>query len=99
MAGMARAMAQLRVNPPQTLAGQPLETVEDYLSGRNGLPPSDVLCYRNALGKAIVRPSGTEPKVKVYLSAPGASLEQAQAVLDAMEADARGWLASAGTCK
>lgn len=92
MAEMRRSMEALRGNPPQTLAGLSIEAVKDYLSGADGLPPSDVLAYVNARGKAIVRPSGTEPKVKVYLFALGATEAETGVMLDAMEVDVQGWL-------
>ncbi|HNW85937.1 MAG TPA: phospho-sugar mutase [Candidatus Limiplasma sp.] len=92
MAEMRRSMETLRAQPPALLAGQPIAARKDYLNGVDGLPASDVLAYANACGKAIVRPSGTEPKVKVYLSAQGATEAQTEAMLDLMEADARCWL-------
>ncbi|MCE5343929.1 MAG: phospho-sugar mutase [Eubacteriales bacterium] len=93
MAEMRRSMKRLRGQPPETLAGKPLIQRKDYLPGVDGLPPADVLTFVNAWGKAIVRPSGTEPTVKVYLFAPGKTAVEAEAALDAMEADACGWLA------
>ncbi len=93
MAEMRACMARLRGQPPTALAGEPLSLCKDYLPGVDGLPPSDVLAFANARGKAIVRPSGTEPKVKGYLFAPGKTEAEAGAVLDRMETDVRGWLA------
>ena len=53
----------------------------DYSAGGTGLPAADVLEYRLAGGaKFMVRPSGTEPKIKVYLSAVGKSEAEADAV-------------------
>jgi len=92
MAEMGRMMEVLRKKPPQTLAGLPIAAVKDYLNGVDGLPSSNVLAYTSVYGKAIVRPSGTESKVKVYLSAPGASEAETGKALDAMETDVRGWL-------
>ena len=84
MKEMARVMADLREEPVCTLAGSPVETVKDYAPGIEGLPKSDVLSYQTADGKkAIVRPSGTEPKVKVYPSARA----EAEAALHRMEAE------------
>ncbi|NLI22783.1 MAG: phospho-sugar mutase [Clostridiales bacterium] len=94
-AGMRLQMERLRAHPPRMLAGEPVGAVLDYLPGRDGLPPSDVLVFRCARGKAIVRPSGTEPKVKVYLSAPGANATEAAATLDAMQADTVRWFPDA----
>ena len=93
MREMAATMARLRQNSPQTLGGRPITAVKDYKPGLDGLPPSDVLSYATADGlKAIVRPSGTEPKVKVYLSAKADTDSGAQAAIDAMKTDVRGWI-------
>lgn len=91
MERMKQVMAGLRQNPLRELAGSAVTTVKDYSAGIEGLPASDVLSYATDNGrKAIVRPSGTEPKVKVYLSANADSREAARAALDAMEAQMRG---------
>lgn len=50
------------------IAGQKVERTEDYSVGLNGLPKSDVLKYFTATGSVVVRPSGTEPKLKTYIS-------------------------------
>jgi phosphomannomutase len=62
------AMARLRSAPPRTLAGRDVTSVEDLAGGLDGLPPADVLRLRlSGGGRVIVRPSGTEPKLKCYL--------------------------------
>jgi hypothetical protein len=59
----------------------------DYENDDTGLPKSDVLSFALADGcKIIVRPSGTEPKLKAYLFAKGADQAAAEAVLDTLEA-------------
>jgi len=65
---IAAAMARLRATPPQSLGGLPVESVDDLARGDGGLPPTDGLRYRLGSGaRVIVRPSGTEPKLKCYL--------------------------------
>ncbi|MGZ4438548.1 MAG: phospho-sugar mutase [Nocardioidaceae bacterium] len=65
---IADAMARLRSQPPASLGGLAVERVEDLAEGTAELPPSDGLRYRLAEGaRVIVRPSGTEPKIKCYL--------------------------------
>jgi len=59
-------MAGLRAAPPAELAGQPVLDVAD-LAGGGPLPPSDVLIFRLPGSRVVVRPSGTEPKLKCYL--------------------------------
>jgi phosphomannomutase len=62
------AMARLRESPPSVLAGRTVTGVEDLAEGADGLPPSDVVRLRLAEdGRVVVRPSGTEPKLKCYL--------------------------------
>lgn len=79
MAEMAEKMKQLRANPPAFLDGSPIETIKDYSQGINGLPKSNVLSYQTNDGlKAIVRPSGTEPKIKLYLSVKASTPAQAR---------------------
>lgn len=68
LAEVTAAMARLRQSPPTELAGRPVTSVEDLLAGER-LPPSDVLIWTVDGGRAVVRPSGTEPKVKAYAEA------------------------------
>jgi len=68
LAEISRAMAALRSQPPTTLGGLRVESVDDLAQGSATLPPTDGLRYRLADGaRVIVRPSGTEPKLKCYL--------------------------------
>jgi len=61
-------MERLRAAPPVALGGLPVESVDDLSRGEGGLPPTDGLRYRLGSGaRVIVRPSGTEPKLKCYL--------------------------------
>ncbi|MBD9699023.1 phospho-sugar mutase [Flavimobilis sp. GY10621] len=63
-------MERLRSAPPATLAGSPVVKVEDLSEGLDGLPPTDGLRLLAADStRVVVRPSGTEPKVKCYLEA------------------------------
>ncbi len=68
LADIARAMETLRRTPPTSLGGLAVEQVDDLTVGSADLPPTDGLRYRLADGaRVIVRPSGTEPKLKAYL--------------------------------
>ena len=61
-------LAQLRAHPPTSLGGSAVERADDLSVGAAGLPPTDGLRYWLAgNGRLIVRPSGTEPKLKCYL--------------------------------
>ncbi len=65
-----RAMASLRAEPPATLGGDAVVEARDLAEGSPGLPPTDGLLYRTDGGaRVVVRPSGTEPKLKCYLEA------------------------------
>ena len=78
---MQALMQRLRDEQPLVLAGYGVEDVIDYNAEGTGLPRADVLEYRLAGGhKFMVRPSGTEPKIKVYLSAVGPSEAAADAI-------------------
>ena len=78
MAEMKAKMASIRKNGVKTIAGEKVTAVRDYLSGvrktadgaeeSTKLPQSDMLYYELADGSAvIIRPSGTEPKIKAYI--------------------------------
>jgi phosphomannomutase len=63
----ADVTARLRSAAPNFLAGQAVHSVADLTGGKNGLPSADVLIYRLAGARVVIRPSGTEPKIKAYL--------------------------------
>ncbi|MFJ8358936.1 phospho-sugar mutase [Streptomyces sp. NPDC093984] len=64
---IAAAMRRLREQPPTALAGLPITKSEDLTRGTDTLPPTDGLRYTLDGARVIVRPSGTEPKLKCYL--------------------------------
>ena len=86
MQTMKNLMEGLRAEKPQTLAGRKVLSSVDYENDDTGLPKAQVLEYRlDGKAKLIVRPSGTEPKIKVYLSAVGKTKEEADSVIETMK--------------
>ncbi len=61
-------MAHVRANPPQTLGGSQVVSVTDLSEGSEDVPPTDaIVMLTEAEDRVVIRPSGTEPKVKCYL--------------------------------
>ncbi len=97
LSAIGATMDRVRTAPPTTLAGSPVESVEDLAqpTGPDALPPTDGLRLLAADGtRVVVRPSGTEPKVKCYLEVivpvtgdVAAARSTARARLDAVRAD------------
>lgn len=87
---MRGIMAKLREQAPSELAGRAVEVVVDYEGGVNGLPSANAVEFDVEGGnKVIVRPSGTEPKIKLYVFAKDADRAAADVLLDALEAAGR----------
>ncbi|MFH8348027.1 phospho-sugar mutase [Streptomyces sp. NPDC018045] len=101
---IAAAMRRLREQPPAALAGLAVSSSDDLSRGTDTLPPTDGLRYHLAgaeqdgveAGRVVVRPSGTEPKLKCYLEVVvpvadaqglGAARAKADEVLGAIKAD------------
>ncbi|MEO3932515.1 phospho-sugar mutase [Micrococcaceae bacterium Sec7.4] len=92
-------MNRLRVSPPESFGGSAVESVTDLAEGSAQLPPTDGLLYLTKdLSRIIIRPSGTEPKLKCYLEVirnVGSAAElpaarhEARAALDGVLADVR----------
>ncbi len=66
-AAILAAVDRLRTAPPAVLAGEPVLSCDDLALGVDGLPPTEGIRLRSASMQVIVRPSGTEPKLKCYL--------------------------------
>ncbi|OCG74281.1 phospho-sugar mutase [Microbacterium sediminis] len=87
---IGRITSALRADPPTAFGDVPVDRADDLAAGGTDLPAGDVLRYALADGsRVIVRPSGTEPKLKVYLDVRGADAAEAQARLAALEAAVR----------
>ena len=88
MEKMASIMQKLREQPPVELAGHKVVKVTDYKKPEEtGLPAANVLIYSLENGATVVvRPSGTEPKIKTYFTTLGKDLAEAQAQKDALAA-------------
>ena len=67
-AEMERRMNALRAAPPAEIGGETVTGCLDYDREGTGLPRSNVLRFLLEQGEAVIRPSGTEPKLKVYLT-------------------------------
>lgn len=78
-------MTDWRQSPPKEIAGIAVSEVLDYSLGLDGLPKENVLKYLLADGSWVcLRPSGTEPKIKVYFAVRGESLEDAKSKVAAL---------------
>ena len=88
MEKMAGIMNGLRKNPPAEIGGYKVTSVTDYQdTEKTGLPKANVLIYALEGGATVVvRPSGTEPKIKTYFTTLGKDLAQAQAQKDRLAA-------------
>ncbi|MFF2488957.1 phospho-sugar mutase [Microbacterium sp. NPDC058062] len=94
---IARIMAALRERHPSSVGDVAVDRIDDLLDGVDDLPPGDVLRLWLADGsRVIVRPSGTEPKLKLYLDVRGESREDAAARIAALADGARALLAEYG---
>jgi phosphomannomutase len=98
---IADVMAALRADPPTSIAGIAVTSFEDLEQGASGLPPTDGLRFRLTSGaRVIIRPSGTEPKVKCYLQSVvpvdggdvPAARQRAAAEIEALRLDVSRWL-------
>lgn len=100
MEKMAAIMDGLRTDTPKSFGGMEVTVIDDYKTSVStniadsgtktiDLPKSNVLAYTLTDGnKIIVRPSGTEPKIKAYITAIGKTRAEAQAIADKLLADA-----------
>lgn len=100
MARMDKIMTSLRENPPKELAGERVVYIGDYkksvaynledaTESKIDLPKSNVLAYKTDKGNGIiVRPSGTEPKIKAYITAIGSSKAASQELAERLTAQA-----------
>ena len=99
MERMKEIMSGLRNDPPKTIGGLKVEKVGDYIASEEtdlatgaktaiDLPKSDVLAFRLEQGASvIIRPSGTEPKIKAYYTTIGDNRDQAKALEETISAD------------
>lgn len=93
---ITRIMSALRQSPPATVGAVEVERIDDLLAPGGDLPPGDVLRLWLVDGsRVIVRPSGTEPKLKAYLDVRGSDADDAAARLGAVDAGVREVLAAA----
>ncbi|OJU38725.1 MAG: phosphomannomutase [Microbacterium sp. 69-10] len=94
---IANTMTSLRAQPPASFGTRAVATADDLSRGGAGVPAGDVLRYRLADGsRVVVRPSGTEPKLKIYIDARAGSASEAAAAVAELEAAVRELLAERG---
>ncbi len=100
LARIPELMARLRAEPPREIGGIRVERIDDFAGGFAQFPPSDILRFQLEGGsRVIVRPSGTEPKLKCYLDTrsdegtPAERQATADAALASLDAGMRALLA------
>ena len=83
MSSIARLLSTLRQNPPQEIAGRAVKSIDDLAAPKDGLPPTDGLrIWLDGDIRIIVRPSGTEAKMKCYIEVITATSAESHQLLD-----------------
>ena len=76
-------LTRLRQNPPSEIAGYKVHAIDDLAAPKDGLPPTDGLrIWLNGDIRIIIRPSGTEAKLKCYIEVITKDAKSAQILLD-----------------
>ncbi len=97
VSSIGRIMAALRARHPSSIGGVAVEQVDDLLVGVDELPSGDVLrLWLSDGSRVIMRPSGTEPKLKLYLDVRGDSADDAKARIATLGGGARDLLDEVG---
>lgn len=94
MSAITRLLAGLRQNPPKEIAGRLVESIDDLAAPQDGLPPTDGLRIWLAGGiRIIVRPSGTEAKMKCYIEVITKTSEDSEVLLNELREPLKKFLA------
>ncbi len=94
MSAITRLLAGLRQNPPKEIAGRAVESIDDLAAPQDGLPPTDGLRIWLAGGiRIIVRPSGTEAKMKCYIEVITKTSGDSEALLNELREPLKKFLA------
>jgi phosphomannomutase len=93
MARITQLLAQLRENPPIEIAGYQVSSIDDLAAPKDGLPPTDGLrIWLDGGIRIIIRPSGTEAKLKCYIEVITKNAESAQILLDQLRSPLKDFL-------
>lgn len=94
MSAITRLLAGLRQNPPKEIAGRAVQSIDDLAAPTDGLPPTDGLRIWLAGGiRIIVRPSGTEAKMKCYIEVITKTSEDSEVLLNELREPLKKFLA------
>ena len=95
MTAITKLLAGLRQNPPAEIAGRKVESIDDLAAPKDGLPPTDGLRIWLAGGiRIIVRPSGTEAKMKCYIEVITKTSDESTALLNELREPLKKFLQS-----
>jgi phosphomannomutase len=93
MSAITRLLATLRSNPPREIAGRSVEGIDDLAAPKDGLPPTDGLRLWLAGGiRIIIRPSGTEAKMKCYIEVITKNADESAALMDQLREPLKNFL-------
>lgn len=93
MGAITKLLAGLRSNPPQEIAGRAVESIDDLAAPTDGLPPTDGLRLWLSGGvRIIIRPSGTEAKLKCYIEVISSNQQSAEDELNTLRAPLKAFL-------